>query len=166
MARHCDNALTLARFLEDHPAVSRVYYPGLESHPHHDLARDQMSAFGGMITFQLNHGLSAAITLAEKIRLLTYATSLGHARSLIFYYPTDLYIDSAAYLSESQKAGIREWTGDGIVRLSVGLEDPQDLIADLDQALRARTVKGMVGPAAYEALKRLHQGDTGDSTPG
>lgn len=160
MARHCDSALTLARFLEDHPAVSRVFYPGLESHPHHDLARDQMSAFGGMITFQLNHGLGAAITLAEKIRLLTYATSLGHARSLIFYYPTDLYIDSAAYLSESQKAGIREWTGDGIVRLSVGLEDPQDLIADLDQALRARTVKGLVGPAAYEALKRMQRRDT------
>jgi methionine-gamma-lyase len=158
MARHCDSALILARFLADHPAVSRVFYPGLESHPHHDLARRQMSAYGGMLTFQLRQGLGAAITLAEKIRLFTYATSLGHARSLIFYYPTDLYIDAATYLTDEQKAGIREWTGDGIVRVSAGLEDPDDLIADLDQALRARTVKGMVGPAAYQALKRLQQG--------
>jgi cystathionine beta-lyase/cystathionine gamma-synthase len=155
MARHSVSALKVARFLESHPAVSRVVYPGLESHPQHDLARRQMSASGGMITFQLKHGLGAAITLAEKIRLFVYATSLGHARSLLFYYPTDLYIDAAPYLSDIQKARIREWTGDGIVRVSVGLEDPDDLIADLDQALRARTIKGLVGPAAYAVLKRL-----------
>jgi methionine-gamma-lyase len=157
MARHSESALTVARFLESHPAVSQVVYPGLKSHPHHDLAHRQMSGFGGMLTFQLRRGLGAAITLAEKIRLFTYATSLGHARSLLFYYPTDLYVDAAAYLTDVQKARIREWTGEGIVRVSVGLEDPQDLIADLDQALRARTVKGLVGPAAYAALKRLQQ---------
>lgn len=165
MSRHCSNAITIARFLEDHPAVSRVHYPGLESHPHHELASRQMSAHGGMLTFQLKQGLGAAITLAEKIRLFTYATSLGHARSLIFYYPTDLYIDAATYLTEIQKTRIRDWTGDGIVRLSAGLEDPDDLISDLDQALRARTVKGMVGPAAYEALKRLQQGGAADEQP-
>ncbi len=157
MARHSASALKVARFLESHPAVSRVVYPGLESHPQRDLARRQMSASGGMITFQLKHGLGAAITLAEKIRLFVYATSLGHARSLLFYYPTDLTIDAAPYLSDKQKARIREWTGDGIVRVSVGLEDPDDLIADLDQALRARTIKGLVGPAAYAVLKRLQQ---------
>jgi cystathionine beta-lyase/cystathionine gamma-synthase len=162
MVRHCESALTVARFLEDHPAVSRVVYPGLESHPHHELAQRQMAVHGtvcsgGMITFQLKHGLGAAITLAEKIRLFTYATSLGHARSLLFYYPTDLYVDAVPYLTDAQKARIREWTGDGIVRVSVGLEDPHDLIADLDQALRARTVKGLVGPAAYAVLKRLQQ---------
>ena len=155
MARHSQSALTIARFLEDHPAVSRVFYPGLESHPQHDLACRQMSASGGMLTFQLKQGLGAAITLAEKIQLFTYATSLGHARSLLFYYPTDLYVDAAPYLNDAQKARIREWTGDGIVRVSVGLEDPHDLIADLDYALRARTVKGLVGPAAYAVLKRL-----------
>jgi methionine-gamma-lyase len=117
-----------------------------------------MSAFGGMITFQLKDGLGAAITLAEKTHLLTYATSLGHARSLLFYYPTDRYVDSATYLTDAQKARIREWTGEGIIRLSVGLENPQDLIADLDQALRARTVKGLMGPAAYVALKWLRKG--------
>lgn len=155
MARHSESALTIARFLENHPAVSRVTYPGLESHPQHDLARRQMKAFGGMLTFQLKGGLGAAITLAEKIRLFTYATSLGHARSLLFYYPTDIYVDSAPYLTDEQKARIRKWMGEGIVRVSVGLEDPQDLIADLDQALRARTVKGLVGPAAYRLLKRI-----------
>jgi methionine-gamma-lyase len=158
MARHSESALTIARFLEGHPAVSRVVYPGLESLPHHELARRQMSACGGMLTFQLRRGLGAAITLAEKIRLFTYATSLGHARSLLFYYPTDLYVDAALYLTDAQKARIREWMGDGIVRVSVGLEDPQDLIADLDQALRTRTIKGLVGPAAYAVLKRLQGG--------
>jgi methionine-gamma-lyase len=162
MARHSTSAATVASFLEGHPAVARVIYPGLESHPHHHLARSQMTSFGGMVALQLAHGLGAAITLAEKVRLFTYATSLGHPRSLLFYYPTDLYIDASAYLTTGQKAGIREWTGDGIVRLSVGLEDPQDLMADLDQALRARTAKGLVGPAAYAALKRLQQGQAGD----
>jgi cystathionine beta-lyase/cystathionine gamma-synthase len=155
MARHAANAMTIARFLEAHPAVSRVIYPGLKSHPHHALASQQMSAYGGMVAFQLKHGLGAAINLAERIRLFTYATSLGHARSLMFFYPTDLYIDAVPYLTDQQKGRIREWTGDGIVRLSVGLEDTSDLIADLERGLQARTVKGLVGPAAYQALKRL-----------
>jgi cystathionine beta-lyase/cystathionine gamma-synthase len=156
MQRQSESALALARFLEDHPAVARVTYPGLVSHPHHDLACRQMSSGGGMLTLQLKGGLGAAITLAEKVRLFTYATSLGHARSLLFYYPTDLYVDDVSYLTPDQKADIRDWMGDGIVRVSVGLEDPQDLIQDLDQALSARSVMGLVGPAAYAALKRLH----------
>jgi methionine-gamma-lyase len=153
MQKHCQNALQVARFLESHPAVNRVVYPGLESHPQHELARKQMSDFGGMITFQLKGGLGAAINLAEKIKLFSYATSLGHAHSLLFYYPTDLYVDAAPYLNKEQKASIRQWTGDGIVRASIGLEDPRDLIADLDQALRARTFKGVLGPLAYRLMK-------------
>jgi cystathionine beta-lyase/cystathionine gamma-synthase len=134
-----------------------VVYPGLESHPHHDLARRQMSAgaspaYGGMLTFQLRGGLGAAITLAEKIRLFQYATSLGHAHSLLFYYPTDLYVDAAAYFDDAQKVRIREWMGDGIVRASIGLESTDDLIADLDRALRGRTLKGLLGPLAYRLL--------------
>jgi methionine-gamma-lyase len=155
MERHSQNALQVARFLEDHPRVKRVIYPGLESHPHHKLARRQMSGFSGMLTFQLKGGLGAAITLAQKIKLWKYATSLGHAHSLLFYYPTDLYVNAASYLDEAQKARIGEWMGEGIVRASVGLENVQDLIADLDQALRGRTFKGLVGPAAYALLKRL-----------
>jgi methionine-gamma-lyase len=158
MERHCQNALEVARFLESHPRVKRVIYPGLESHPHHLLARYQMSTgggvpgFGGLLTFQLKGGLGAAITLADKIKLFKYATSLGHAHSLLFYYPTDLYVDAVSYLDDDQKAGIREWMGDGIVRASIGLENPKDLIADLDQALRGRTFKGLVGPLAYRLL--------------
>jgi len=157
MARHSQNALDVARFLEEHPRVKRVFYPGLESHPHHELARHQMAAggqpaYGGMLTFQLKGGLGAAISLAEKIRIFQYATSLGHAHSLLFYYPTDLYVDAAPYLSAGQKAGIRDWMGDGIVRVSVGLENVQDLIFDLDQALRGRTLKGLIGPLAYRLL--------------
>jgi cystathionine gamma-synthase len=158
MERHCQNALEVARFLEAHPRIQRVIYPGLESHPHHLLARYQMSTaggapgFGGMLTFQLKGGLGAAITLADKIKLFKYATSLGHAHSLLFYYPTDLYVDAVSYLDNDQKAGIREWMGDGIVRASIGLESPTDLIADLDRALRGRSFKGLVGPLAYRLL--------------
>ena len=158
MERHCQNAPEVARFLEAHPKVKRVIYPGLDSHPHHGLALRQMitgggkPGFGGMLTFQLRGGLGAAITLAEKIRLFQYATSLGHAHSLLFYYPTDLYVDAVSYLDAAQKVRIREWMGDGIVRASIGLENVQDLIADLDQALRGRTLKGLVGPAIYRLI--------------
>ena len=155
MERHSQSALQIARFLEDYPRVNHVIYPGLESHPHHELARRQMSGFSGMLTFQLKGGLGAAITLAQKVKLWKYATSLGHAHSLLFYYPADLYVDAVSYLDEAQKTRIGEWMGAGIVRASVGLENVQDLIADLDQALRGRTFKGLVGPVAYALMKRL-----------
>jgi cystathionine beta-lyase/cystathionine gamma-synthase len=154
MQRHCESAMQVAHFLAEHPRVKRVIYPGLETHPHYDVARRQMSASGGMLTFQLRDGLGAAIDLAENIRLFSYATSLGHAHSLLFYYPTDLYVDAAPYLSTEQKVRIREWTGEGIVRASIGLEDPKDLIADLERALSQRTVKGRVGPVVYGLMKR------------
>ncbi len=153
MQQHSQNAMQVAQFLESHPKVKRVIYPGLESHPQHDLAQRQMSQPGGMLAFQLKDGLGAAINLSEKIKVFHYATSLGHAHSLLFYYPTDLYIDPVTSLSAAQKAGIRVWMGDGIVRASIGLENPDDLIADLDQALRARTFRGLVGPLAYRIMK-------------
>ena len=155
MKQHCQNAMQVARFLENHPKVERVFYPGLESHPHHELAARQMSGFGGMLTFRLKGGLGAAITLAEKIRLFSYATSLGHAHSLLFYYPSDLYIDAMPFYTDEQKGRIRAWTGEGIIRASIGLESADDLIRDLEQALRARTFKGWVGPLAYRLMKKL-----------
>jgi methionine-gamma-lyase len=158
MQRHCENTLRVAQFLESHPKVERIFYPGLESHPHHALAARQMSGFGGMVTFHLKDGLGAAITLAEKIRLFSYATSLGHAHSLLFYYPTDMYIDAMPFYTEEQKHRIREWTGEGLVRASIGLESADDLIHDLDQALRARTFKGWVGPLAYRVMKTVQGG--------
>jgi methionine-gamma-lyase len=153
MERHCRSTARVAGFLETHPKVARVVYPGLPSHPHHALAQRQMADFGGMLTFQLKGGLGAAITLAEKIRIFQYATSLGHAHSLLFYYPTDMYVDAVTYLDAAQKARIREWMGDGIVRASIGLEDADDLVADLDGALRGRSFQGLVGPLAYRLLK-------------
>ena len=150
-----ENALKIAHFLEGHPKVERVFYPGLESHPHHHLAQQQMSAYGGMIIFRLKGGLSTAINMAEKIKLFQYATSLGHAHSLLFYYPTDLYIDAAEYLTPENKRSIRQWTGDGIVRANIGLENVDDLITDLDHALRAKTLKGLLGKTAYQILKKL-----------
>lgn len=138
MEKHCANALAIAAFLEQHPAVERVFYPGLPSHPHHALAARQMpGGFGGMVAFRLKEGMPAVVKMAEKIKIFTYATSLGHPHSLVFFYPTDLYIDQAAYLSDQQKQSIRqEWMGEGIVRLSAGLENSADLINDLDQALQ------------------------------
>ncbi len=133
MRQHQDSALAVARFLERHPKVRRVLYPGLESHPQHDLARRQMSGHGGMVTAQMD--MDVAMNLVQRVRVFTYATSLGDYQSLLFYYPTAMYVDNATYLDAEQKAAIREWVGDGIMRISIGLEDPEDLIADLDQGL-------------------------------
>jgi methionine-gamma-lyase len=154
MVQHCLNAQVIAQFLESHPKVERVFYPGLESHPHHPLAARQMSGYGGMLTFRLKGGLGAAITLSEKIRLFSYATSLGHAHSLLFYYPTELYIDAMPFYTLEQKERIRQWTGEGIMRASIGLENVEDLRGDLDQALNARTFKGWLGPLAYQIMKK------------
>jgi cystathionine beta-lyase/cystathionine gamma-synthase len=131
--KHQESALAVARFLEQHPKVQRVFYPGLESHPQHDLARKQMSGFGGMVVAQMD--VETAVSIVERVRVFTYATSLGDYQSLLFYYPTGMYVDSATYLDADQKKAIREWMGDGIMRISIGLEDPEDLIADFDQAL-------------------------------
>lgn len=154
MRQHCESAQRVAEFLEGHPRVQRVVYPGLASHPHHELALRQMSAPGAMMTIQLKGGLGAVISLSEKISVFHYATSLGHAHSLLFYYPADTLVDEVPYLTAAQKAGIREWTGDGIIRASIGLESAEDLIADLDQGLRGRTLRGAAGPLAYKLFKK------------
>ena len=133
MQKHQENALAVARFLERHPRIKRVLYPGLESHPQHDLACRQMAGFGGMVVAQMD--MATATSLIQRVRVFTFATSLGDYQSLLFYYPTDLYVDAAPYLDEAQKKAIRQWAGDGIMRISIGLEDAADLVADLDQGL-------------------------------
>jgi cystathionine beta-lyase/cystathionine gamma-synthase len=133
MQRHQENALAVARFLEGHPRVERVIHPGLASHPQHELARRQMSGFGGMVVARMD--LETAFEGVRRVRVFTYATSLGDYQSLLFYYPTNLYVDEASYLRPDQKRAIRAWMGDGILRLSIGLEDAQDLVADLAGAL-------------------------------
>jgi cystathionine gamma-lyase len=130
MQRHCANALTVAQFLEAHPAVERVYYPGLASHPQHALARRQMAAgYGGIVTAVLRGGLDAARRALERCRLFALAESLGGVESLI-EHPA---IMTHASLPPDVRA--RLGIGEGLIRLSVGVEDVDDLIAELKQAL-------------------------------
>ena len=131
MRTHCDNATAVARFLDDHPAVERVIYPGLDSHPQHELARRQMAGPGGMVSFTLHGGESAARALATGTRLFTLAESLGGVESLI-ELPAAMTHASVGG-PEAQAAGFAVEAG--LVRLSVGIEHAPDLIADLRQAL-------------------------------
>jgi len=129
MRAHCDNALMVAEWLDTHPAVARVIYPGLASHPQHALARRQMEGFGGMLSIDLKGGEAAALRMCERTRLFTLAESLGGVESLINHPArmTHASIPSA----RRQALGI----GDGLVRLSVGIEAPADLKSDLLAAL-------------------------------
>jgi len=127
--RHCENARRIAEFLESHPKIEKVIYPGLESHPQHDLAASQMSDFGGMISCVIKGGLPEARSFLEKVELFSLAESLGGVESLIEHPGI---MTHATVPSESrEKLGIV----DGFVRLSVGIEDCDDLIEDLDRAL-------------------------------
>jgi methionine-gamma-lyase len=138
MAAHADGAMKVARFLESHPKVTRVLYPGLPSHPQYELARRQMANFAGMVIFQTKNGLNVARQVARRLRIIHYAVSLGHHRSLIFYLSTaDMQQNSFQFDAEHLRR-YREYAGEGVFRLSVGLEDPEDLCADLDQALADR----------------------------
>jgi methionine-gamma-lyase len=135
MAAHQEGALAVARHLEEHPKVTRVMYPGLPSHPQHDLARRQMNNFSGMVTFQVEDGLAAAHLLSERLEIVHYAVSLGHNRTLVCYLVTDDLLRSSFHLTPEQEASYRAFAGNGVFRLSVGLEDPADIIADIDNAL-------------------------------
>ncbi|MDR3236509.1 MAG: PLP-dependent aspartate aminotransferase family protein [Prevotellaceae bacterium] len=136
MRAHQENALKVAAWLERHPKVRRVVYPGLPSHPQYDLARKQMKNFSGILTFQVERGKETARTLAEKLQIIHYAVSLGHHRSLIFYlHSKDLLDTSFKFATQKQVDSWHTFAGEGIFRLSVGLEDAADLIADLEQAL-------------------------------
>jgi methionine-gamma-lyase len=135
MAAHEESALAIARHLEGHPRVTKVIYPGLPSHPQHDLAARQMKNFSGMVTFQVQDGPAVAYSFSEQLEIIHYAVSLGHHRTLICYLPTADLLRTSFHLTPAQEASYRGFAGDGIFRLSVGLEDPEDLIADLDRGL-------------------------------
>jgi len=129
MVRHCATAMTVARELERHPAVARVHYPGLLSFPQHQLAKRQMPGFGGMIAFELKDGMEGGIDMMNRLNLIRRAVSLGDAETLI-QHPASM--THSTYTPEERRAhGI----GDGLVRLSVGLEDPADILDDLIAAL-------------------------------
>jgi cystathionine gamma-lyase len=129
MDRHCDNAGKVARYLEAHPRVERVIYPGLESHPQHAIAKKQMRAFGGMVTIYLKGGLAESRAMLEKVKIFALAESLGGVESLI-EHPA-IMTHASVPADQRAKLGI----ADNLVRLSVGIEDIDDLIADLDQAI-------------------------------
>jgi methionine-gamma-lyase len=128
--RQNQSALELARFLEDHSQVDWVRYPGLESHPQYAVARKQMRGYGGMICFELRGGLAAGARMMNQVKIATLAVSLGHTKTLICHSASTTH--STLNRIERLSAGIT----DGLVRLSVGLEDVQDLMEDLDQAMR------------------------------
>ena len=131
MERHCANALAVAEFLEGHPNVERVHYPGLKSHKDHDLAARQMRGFGGMMSFEVKGGAERARRVAESTETFILAESLGGVESLLGYPP----LMSHGSMTEEQRVG--KGIPPTMIRLSVGIEDVQDLIEDLDRALRA-----------------------------
>lgn len=136
MRAHEEAAFKVARFLEDHPAVSRVYYPGLPSHPQHELASRQMRNFSGMMTFQTRRkGTEIAARMVEELKIIHYAVSLGHHRSLVYWIGTDDIQSSTFRHDPAQLRRYRDYAGDGVFRLSVGIENGDDLIADLAQVL-------------------------------
>ncbi len=131
MARHAENALALARFLEGHPQVEKVTYPGLPSHPQHALAARQMSGFGGMLTFVIRGGLPAATAFLKAVRIFACAESLGGVESLIEH--------PAIMTHASVPKATREQLGiaDGLIRVSAGIENVADLVADLELGFAA-----------------------------
>lgn len=130
MERHAANAMALAKFLESHPKVERVIYPGLESHPQYAIARKQMSGFGGMITFFIKGGLTEARSFLEKVKIFSLAESLGGVESLIEH---PAIMTHASIPAETRRTlGIH----DNLIRISVGIEDLADLKADLEEAFK------------------------------
>jgi methionine-gamma-lyase len=129
------NAQRLAGWLEAHPKITRVIYPGLPSHPQHALAQAQMALPGGMIAFQTADPQAMSHQLADRLQIIHYAFSLGHQRSICVLIPTEDIQTSTFRMQGPALARYRDWAGDGLFRLSVGLEDPEDLIEDLARAL-------------------------------
>lgn len=129
MERHCKNARKVVEFLNNHPKIERVYYPGLETHPGYEIAKKQMKDFGAMISFELKGGFEAGKTLLNSLKLCSLAVSLGDTETLI-QHPASM-THSPYTKEEREAAGIT----DGLVRLSVGLENVEDIIADLEHGL-------------------------------
>ncbi|MDT5126166.1 MAG: cystathionine gamma-synthase, partial [Mycobacterium sp.] len=127
MQRHSENAALVAEFLDGHPAVESVLYPGLPSHPNHEVARRQMSGFGGMVSVRLRGGREAAHQLCARTEIFILAESLGGVESLI---------EHPAAMTHASTAGSQLEVPDDLVRLSVGIEEAGDLLGDLEQALR------------------------------
>jgi len=131
MERHCSNAMAIARFLSRHPKVKKVFYPGLPSHPGHQIAKKQMTGFGGMVSFEVKGNAAKTKKIAASAKLFALAESLGCVRSLINHPPSMTH--ASVEPEVRKKIGIN----DNLIRLSVGIENVQDLIEDLKRALKA-----------------------------
>ena len=129
MERHSANGEIVARYLEDHPKISRIAYPGLSSHPQYEVAKEQMSGFGGMISFELKGGIPAAKAVMNSVKLCSLAESLGAVETMITHPATMTHTEVPR--EERYARGLT----DGLVRISVGIEDPDDIVEDLKQAL-------------------------------
>ena len=129
MAKHAENGQIVAEFLEADPKVAQVTYPGLSSHPQHEIAKEQMSGFSGMISFELTGGISAGEKAMNSVKLCSLAESLGSVETMITHPATMTHADVP--VEERHARGLT----DGMVRISVGIEDPEDIVADLEQAL-------------------------------
>ena len=129
MAKHTENGQIVAEFLEAHPKVAKVIYPGLPSHPQHEIAKAQMSGYSGMISFELTGGIQAGKAVMNSVKLCALAESLGAVETMITHPATMTHADVPA--ADRHARGLT----DGLVRISVGIEDPEDIMTDLEQAL-------------------------------
>lgn len=129
MEQHCRNAQTIAEYLQQHPRIEQVNYPGLPSHPDHRLAQRQMKRFGGMLSFELSGGLEAGKAFMNRLRFCTLAPTMGDVDTLV------LHPASMSHLRVPPEVRLANQITDGLVRLSVGIEDVEDILADLEQAL-------------------------------
>jgi len=136
MKKHSENAMKVAKFLQSHEKVNIVRYPGLESHPQHELAKRQMTDFSGMLNFNLKCELMENFDFLSRLKVITHAVSLGHDQSLVYFLPTVFFFDDMVVFNDAQKEKYTNIMGEGIYRLSVGIEDADDLIDDLEQALK------------------------------
>ena len=135
MRAHQESALKVAEYLEGHPRVSRVFYPGLPTHPQYELSKQQMRDFSGMISFVTDQPHKHAARMMKELEVIHYAVSLGHHRSLIYLMETEDLIGSSYRLEGKELDKYKSVAGEGLFRLSVGLEDVNDLIEDLKQIL-------------------------------
>ncbi len=129
MERHCSNGMAVAEFLENHSKIKSVSYPGLKSHPGYNIAKEQMDGFSGMISMELEGGIPSGISLMNNVKLCSLAESLGSVETMITHPATMTHVDVP------KEDRVARGLTDGLVRLSVGIEDKNDIIADLDQAL-------------------------------
>jgi methionine-gamma-lyase len=139
MEAHCDGATQIAKHLLTKSGIKHVFYPGLEHHPGHEIAKRQMRRFGGMVSLELEGGRAAAQIFLDSLELFTQAVSLGDVESLASHPASTTH----QLLSPELRA--KEGVTDSLVRLSIGIEDPRDLIADIDQALTRVNQQLLVG---------------------